>query len=357
MTRFSHSWPRVQSLSLRRFSRGRRVSSQGFTLVELLVTSILICVITTLAWTGLLAVMDMSHAAQAKTARQMELNKALDFMTNEIRMAQQINATGGTTANGTPGSLQTVVQTSGLTLQNLGNYGTLALYLERPTRTDHLKNGKCPADGPNAGKVPPAPKNFDRVVYDIRTSPSGWLPPGTLMRYGRVPNADGSVDPCRSPIASDPIADSLSMVRSDAPACPGHLYGAGGFYTCVQGNQVDLFFQSSIPDVGTKDIRSAVSSRLIEVGIPGTGSGESQPLTLIVSNTGSSLNLEWTWDGQEIISEYVLRETEEGQEPKTLYTGTNKVFSHTVATNSVCFQVSAKTETETVTSDQVCWSP
>ncbi len=358
MKRRSVFWRRrwVLPWHQRRVLHTQRFPSLGFTLVELLVTSILLSVVTLLAWTGLLAVMDMSNAAQAKTARQMELNQALDFMTNEIRMAEHINEVGGVKANGTTISLQNVIQSSGIKLANLGSYGTLALYLERPTRTDRLKaDGTCPAGGPNAGQKPPPPEDYDPVVYDIRPSPSGWLPPGTLMRYGRVPDADGSVNPCRSPIASDAIADSLSLARQVAPTCSGDLFGAGGFQTCVQGNQVDLFFQSAIADVGTKDISTAVSSRMVNFDSMAGMAASSDPLTLEVAPTpGKSdhVTLTWTWSGAGSVSEYSLSKIEDNGTEVPLYTGTQTTFE-SPSTGEVSFKVSAKIGTSTVESKPV----
>lgn len=263
--------PRLSRNNLRGFSLIRPFrrekfapsSNEGFTLIELLVAGILGAVVILVAWSGLISAMSMSQEAQSRSARQTELNKALDFMTNEIRMARSINASSTLTANGTTVTLPDVVTSAGVNLANLGSYGTLGLYLERPTGTNIP--AICPVGGPNAGVAPPTPADFDPIVYDIRPSPSGWLQPTMLARYGRVPAADGTINPCSSPVSSDPMIDSLSVTRQSNPTCSGVLSGAGGFYSCVEGQQVNLFFQSDISNVEARQVSSTVVSRVLDI--------------------------------------------------------------------------------------------
>jgi Tfp pilus assembly protein PilE len=255
-------------------------SSQGFTLIEFLVAGIVSTVVILVAWSGLVSAMNVSQEGQARAARQSELNKALDFMTNEIRMASFINKSSATanttappsssgknsstsnnaTATATTTTLTDVVTSAGVNLSDLGSYGTLALYLERPTSSN--PPAICPLGGPNAGFPPPTPTRFDRIVYDIRPSSSGWLKPQMLARYGRLPAADGTINSCSSPVSSDPIVDALSTTRSSKPTCSGVLSGAGGFYSCVNGREVDLLFQSDISHVESRQANSSTTSRL-----------------------------------------------------------------------------------------------
>jgi prepilin-type N-terminal cleavage/methylation domain-containing protein len=246
-----------------RRERSIQFSDRGFTLIEFLVAGVISAVVILVAWSGLVSAMNMSQEAQARSERQSELNKALDFMTNEIRMARSINASSTLTANGTTVTLPNVVTSAGVNLANLGSYGTLGLYLERPTAPNIP--AICPMGGPNAGAPPPTPADFDPVVYDIRPSPSGWLQPTMVARYGRVPAADGTINPCSSPVSSDPMIDALSITRSSAPTCSGVLSGSGGFYSCVTGKQVDLFFQSDISKVEARQVSTAVSSRVLDI--------------------------------------------------------------------------------------------
>jgi type II secretory pathway pseudopilin PulG len=250
---------------IRPFRRAKlsKVSSQGFTLIELLVAGILGAVVILVAWSGLISAMSMSQEAQSRSARQAELNKALDFMSNEIRMARSINTSETLSANGTTITLQDVVASAGVNLNALGNYGTIGLYLERPTLKDIP--AVCPPGGPHAGNPPPAPVDFDPIVYDIRPSPNGWLQPRMVARYGRVPAADGSVNPCNDPISSDPMIDALSTVMKAVPTCSGVLSGDGGFYSCVTAKEANLFLQSDISNGEIKTVSSAVASRVLDI--------------------------------------------------------------------------------------------
>jgi type II secretory pathway pseudopilin PulG len=248
---------------LLRGEKSIQFSDGGFTLIELLVAGVISTIVILVAWSGLVSAMNMSQEAQARSARQSELNKALDFMTNEIRMARSINESSTLTANGTTVTLPDVVTSAGVNLANLGSYGTVGLYLERPTAPNIPTI--CPVGGPNAGMPPPAPADFDPIVYDIRPSPSGWLQPTMVARYGRVPTADGTINPCSSPVSSDPMIDALSTTRPSNPTCSGVLSGAGGFYSCVEGKQVNLFFQSDISKVEARQVSSAVTSRVMQI--------------------------------------------------------------------------------------------
>jgi prepilin-type N-terminal cleavage/methylation domain-containing protein len=255
----------------------RFAKSRGFTLIELLVASLLTSVVILISWNGVISAMTMSQVAEVRTARQSELNKALDFMTNEIRMARSIDRSETLTANGTTVSLEDVATSAGINLTALGDYGTIGLYLERPTSNN--VPAVCPVGGPNAGAPPPSPADFDPIVYDIRPSPSGWLQPRMVARYGRVPSSDGTVNPCSNPISSDPMIDALSTTMKTMPACSGVLSGDGGFYSCVDGKEVNLFFQSDISNAEVRQVSSSVVSRVQDIqpqtapssGCPGEG--------------------------------------------------------------------------------------
>ncbi|NJM78239.1 MAG: prepilin-type N-terminal cleavage/methylation domain-containing protein [Acaryochloridaceae cyanobacterium RU_4_10] len=115
---------RFKSRQTARFGKNR-----GFTLIELLVASLLTSVVILISWNGVISAMTMSQVAEVRSARQSELNKALDFMTNEIRMARSINQSETLTANGTTVTLENVATSGGIDLTALGNYGTIGLYL------------------------------------------------------------------------------------------------------------------------------------------------------------------------------------------------------------------------------------
>jgi prepilin-type N-terminal cleavage/methylation domain-containing protein len=339
-----------QRFKSRRSTQFRR--NQGFTLIELLVASLLTSVVILIAWNGLISALNMSQVAEARTTRQSELNKALDFMTNEIRTARSINQSGSVAANGTTVSLEDVVTHAGINLAALGNYGTIGLYLEKPTSSNIPAT--CPAGGPNAGSPPPTPANYDSIVYDIRSSPSGWLQPQMLARYGRVPSSDGTINPCSSPVSSDPMVDALSTSMKTTPTCTGGvLSGAGGFYSCAVGKQVNLFFQSDVSSAETRQVNSAASSRVLDLN-PTQGE-----LTLDMNVSGGVANLTWNWSGNPpAVTSYTVHKTWQGNE-YTPYTGSNLSFSYNLNNfaspgDDICFWVVAQTSAGSIRSSQSC---
>lgn len=285
-----HVVPRVKSL--------KRRSRRGFTLTEIMIGSLLLSVVILIAWTGLLSAMNMSASAQAKTAHKIELTTALDMMTNEVRHAQSVNRSGEVALDGSSVSLADVVTNAGINLDDLGNYGDLALYLELPVDPSITA---CPSGTP--------PDSVDRVVYDIRDAPSEWLQPKAVTRYGRIPNIDGKINPCSRPVANDIIADALSSEKSNTPPpCAGVLSGSNGFQSCTNGENVELMFKSVISDTGAKPVSSAITPRIVSFD---PIAQETQSVSDIIldlwssppPNTGANLFWSWTVDGEALSKE------------------------------------------------------
>ena len=280
----------------RRFRRAGR-DRQGFSLAEIMIASFLFSVVMLVAWTGLMSALNMSQQAQAKTARKVELNTALDVLTDEVRQAQGVNRSPNLVVSNAV-SMEQVVSDAGVKLSDLGNYGDIALYVELPTDS---RINSCVVDDVS---VPAEP--LDKVVYDVRPSPAGWLSPNALVRYGRIPEVDGSITPCSEPIANDIIADAIAQTQEN-PSCDGTLTGSNGFHTCMAGDNVELLFKSSISDLNTIPISSAVTPRSFDFTPTETVTPIAAPdddpvgqLDLHYSfNSGSSVDINWGWsDGQ-----------------------------------------------------------
>lgn len=75
---------------LKHLSRCR--NTYGFTLVELLVAVAITGIVITAAGFGLVAILQANKSAEAATETRMELNRALDFMAEEVKMASSIRA-------------------------------------------------------------------------------------------------------------------------------------------------------------------------------------------------------------------------------------------------------------------------
>jgi hypothetical protein len=268
-----------------------------------MISSLLLSLVILVAWTGLISVFNMSLSAQAKTARKVELNTAVDLLTSEIRHAQSVNQSGDVIPNGTTITLADVVTNGGVNLEDLGSYGDIALYLEMPF--DSAAPLVCPQNSENAGQAPMGPKTYDPVVYDIRPSPTGWLTPNALVRYGRIPELDGSINPCRNPISRDVVADALADGSDFSLSCNGGIASGGlGFHTCLNNKNIEFIFQSSIAGVDVTPTMTTVTPRTLDFYPDATSSGSLgsiNPALSLTSNESAEpgiFQLQWVWSGE-----------------------------------------------------------
>lgn len=67
-----------------------RSNQQGFTLVELLVALAITGIVISLTGSGLYALMNADRRSQIETADRLELERSLAFITDEIKMSQQV---------------------------------------------------------------------------------------------------------------------------------------------------------------------------------------------------------------------------------------------------------------------------
>lgn len=325
-----------------RLSIAQRQAALGFTLMELLVAAAITSVVIAVVFLGVLAAIRGNRLAEARTRRRIDLSRAFDFISNEIRMATRINQ-AETRALGGSTTLEDVVTSTGLTLAELGNPTTLVLYLEIPI------SGPIPTTCPD-GNPPPTPAAYDQVIYDVRPSTNGWLPPRAVYRYGRIPQLDGSIDPCSDPVSSDTLVDAIADQATPPPCNPPGLFtGTGGFSACVNGARVDLNFQSAVTDVELHRLSSKASSRVsnnIEV-----------PLLTGTRTPGTNeIALSWTWTGSNGGTYKVYQAVNGGQ--TEIYSGTDRSFTASLTGPSGanhCYTVIAVTPTSaSLESNEVC---
>lgn len=327
-------------------------SSWGLTLVELIVALLISSIIMIVAGSALVNILTLNEKAAAQIERRIDLSRAFDFISSEIRTAKRINSSATKIVNGTDTSVADVVATSGLNLANLGSYGTMVLYLEIPTVDN--PPATCPLGTPHAGSPPPEPAQYDRVIYDIRPNPNNWLSPRIISRYGRIPSSDGIIDPCQDPVSSDVLVDSISDVNiTPSPNCttPGVLSGSGGFYACVNGGLVDVYMQSKLGDLKTHNLASKAFSRL---------SSTNTLNAPVLSGTRQALNdkidLSWSWNGSSDVTFKLYRVL--GDVTTEIYTGANLSFTDTLAGSigdTNCYTVTASVGSYTSDySNQVC---
>lgn len=196
-----------------------RNSSAGFTLIELLVAASITTIVVGLTGTGMVSITQNNKKAKAETERRVELNRALDFITDEIKRAKPIatnaSANLATVAPGFNSSSRTPV----LTLQ--------------------------------------IPGVSQRVIYYVESSSSPWLGPKVISRWGPTFGADGNYAPAS--IINDPpvgcstfatcnprswdgnaLIDLIADTTASATTCPTAGWTANpsanngqGFTACV----------------------------------------------------------------------------------------------------------------------------
>lgn len=244
--------------------------SAGFTLIELLVAMSLTLIVTSISGFGLVAMMTNNNKAEARTQRRTEINRALDFISNEVRMARKINPTSPTDNTTTTAGAAVVASNTlvafnpsspftplpGIDITNVSDLAKIVLYLEIPITGTPPET--CPAIGVAPPAAPPAPSTYDRVVYYILSDSPAWLGPRVIRRYGRTPKVNGTIDPCSIP-GKETFIDSISDSdinpdptdpTSNLP-CPSATpaairSGKEGFYACVNGRDVSLYLRSKV---------------------------------------------------------------------------------------------------------------
>lgn len=179
----------------------------GFTLIELLVAASITTIVVTLAGSGVVAMLQSSNKAQSENLRRVELNRALDFINEEVRMAKSI-------ATDASANLTTVAP-------DFKSSGTPILTLEIPGVSE-------------------------RVIYYLEDASSPWLGPKVIYRWGPTFGDNGNYKDPKTPnqwqgrLLVDFIADTkpysntpCSAIPTNWSANPSSANGQG-FSACVQ---------------------------------------------------------------------------------------------------------------------------
>ncbi|GAC1501348.1 MAG: hypothetical protein NVS2B14_14090 [Chamaesiphon sp.] len=179
-------------------------------------------IVVALAGTGLVIIMNANIKAEEEISRQTELNRALDFITDEVRMSQSITSNASGTIYGFRAA-------SGATnIQKV-------LVLNLPAST---------------GVTAP-------IVYYIASPPSisPWSGPKVIYRWGPTLSDSGEYsDPARSynDVVVDFIDDSTPNPNSDCSTSwysnPTNKNDRTGFYTCVDptGKLIQLYLRGKL---------------------------------------------------------------------------------------------------------------
>jgi type II secretory pathway pseudopilin PulG len=185
-------------------------NAAGLTLVELLMAIVLSSVVISVTGFGLLTMMEANRDSEAKTVRRIELNRAIEYISEDIRMANRIEAvpTGSTLPSGATGVFL-------LTL---------------------------PDDNPNDTALTPT-----NIVYFIRASTTTWLPPYTIYRAKN--NYSGGVSIVNlTAVGVNELVDAIAAPSTSPTCSSGTLVGTNGFYACISSDNrtVDLYLYGKL---------------------------------------------------------------------------------------------------------------
>jgi prepilin-type N-terminal cleavage/methylation domain-containing protein len=253
--------------------------NKGFTLIEVLVAAAIMSIVVALAGTAFVGILKQNRTAEFESERRTNLNRALDYIANEVRMATSVTSMAATSPTTT---FPAVTISSGT--------GVLRL--------------RIPVPNPENGSV--YNSRLYTVVYYRANSWTGWESPNSIWRYSNVRNpvpirtVSPFVTPTPNVVATVPSASPTSATTFDhnflvdgiqapqrsgnplscpngtiwdsvasacKPNCPtgSTLTGDNGFYACIytSGKQVDIYLYGKLSNTSneTMEVKTTVFTR------------------------------------------------------------------------------------------------
>jgi prepilin-type N-terminal cleavage/methylation domain-containing protein len=229
---------------------------RGFTLVELLIALVITGMVISLTGSGVYTLMRANRRAQIETTDRLELEQALAFITDEIKMSKQ-------------------VMTS-LPLLNVG-----MTHFQAASGSSDVKPILILSPSANSGLTYP-------IVYYIADPPNSsvWLGPRVIYRWGPTLLQNGNYSdgnnhdltklPPNSPVdyynevLIDRISDSAAATANMAcepsysNAIPAIVTARQGFYACIatDNKSVKLWmYKQSNPSIKSQSIDALVVTR------------------------------------------------------------------------------------------------
>jgi prepilin-type N-terminal cleavage/methylation domain-containing protein len=227
--------------------------NKGFTLIELLVAAAIMSIVVALVGIAFVGILKQNRKAEFNSERRTNLNRALDYIANEVRMATTV-----------------AVPTASPTTTIYSGTGVLRL--------------KVPVPNPASGSV--YNSRLYTVVYYRSNSWTGWDSPNSIWRYSNVPNPvpirseaplvtptpnNVTIVPSPSPTSATTFDHNFLVdgIKTPAtlPSCSTGLIGDGGFYACIStdGKQVDLYLYGKLSnntnETETMEVKTTVFTR------------------------------------------------------------------------------------------------
>lgn len=230
----------------------RKDNPDGFTLTELLIAIALTGIVVAAAGFGLVAILRSNKTSESQTQRRIELNRALDFISDDVRQAKSV----------------------------------------------------VPADivNPNDGfriVMPDNDTTIDYYFFDLENEPDSsiWLKPGLVRRIYTYQNVSNTTETLVDGIANNTILTAAEITVPECTSAAGQStqVGGGGFVACINEDfrTTSLYLYGVTQDTGdagdTADV-ILISSKFVTRNVIPPGVSCTIPDLSGQSFTGDSLS-------------------------------------------------------------------
>ncbi len=206
----------------------KTLSLKGFTLVETMLAAVATVAIIAVAGYGLVTIIGSKNTADASSTQRQNLDRSLNYITDEVRSASTISTSGSTSG---------IV---GFPTLSLGSQVVLVLTI------------------PNL----PNP-----IVYYVAPAQSPWLGPNNIIRWGPDIKTDGTYN--TSSYSSNVLVDLIDTSGASTNCTAGwsavpSIASRQGFYACVDptGKVTDVYLGTLFTDGSGHTSASTVNSRM-----------------------------------------------------------------------------------------------
>lgn len=189
----------------------------GFTLTELLVGAAAAGVVVAGLGYGLVSLLGQDQRSQGDGERRIEIDRALSYISKDVREAFSVS------------------QPTGYTINNTGSGGCAV-----NTPVLHIRSRDTAV--PASGTTTPGILNTIYYLQDLSGCPDGtWLKPAVIMRSSR--NTAGTYFPPNPPTTLGTASGTNELMDAvQAPSggftCPsGTQTGTNGFYACIEDSR------------------------------------------------------------------------------------------------------------------------
>jgi type II secretory pathway pseudopilin PulG len=224
---------------LQKKSAHRRLQA-GFTITEVLLAALMMLIAVSVAGIGLIDLLRSNYRANADSEIRNNLNRTLEFVSDEVRRARIIAQTEAA-----------IVTTEVSDWKKIpGAQAVLAFQIPNPSNPNNLL--------------------VQQIVYYTRKPENSLTGLRVLWRYG--PDLDANGNYVIGNYIHSPVTDMLEApapaVNLDCPAnfnrIPAKTYDLGGFFACVgaDGNQVILNANAQVNMTTNEKVEYSVSTRV-----------------------------------------------------------------------------------------------